>query len=152
MKLGEGGEAFFVFETSDDIPAALQTSPLMSPASSPDSLSNAKATPEIILQEPEFLDLGDGLTVKRPEAVGIKPTDSMGTSEAQRPQSLIGNTFTYRITWHGALLMESRKTSTGTCGFRSVRTPDFWGLEPGRAPDTDHARKVCLRGTSIRVG
>lgn len=35
MKLGEGGEAFFVFETTDTIPASLQTSPLSSPASSP---------------------------------------------------------------------------------------------------------------------
>ncbi|KAH9906362.1 LNS2-domain-containing protein [Xylariomycetidae sp. FL2044] len=35
MKLGEGGEAFFVFETNDTIPQSLQTSPLVSPASSP---------------------------------------------------------------------------------------------------------------------
>lgn len=35
MKLGEGGEAFFVFETSAEVPAGLQTSPLVSPASSP---------------------------------------------------------------------------------------------------------------------
>ncbi|KAK5134663.1 hypothetical protein LTR08_006178 [Meristemomyces frigidus] len=35
MKLGEGGEAFFVFETQDDVPEALQTSPLVSPAASP---------------------------------------------------------------------------------------------------------------------
>ncbi|KAH7320159.1 Lipin/Ned1/Smp2-domain-containing protein [Stachybotrys elegans] len=35
MKLGEGGEAFFVFETTDNIPQSLQTSPLVSPASSP---------------------------------------------------------------------------------------------------------------------
>ncbi|KAK5264826.1 lipin Ned1, partial [Exophiala xenobiotica] len=35
MKLGDGGEAFFVFETSSDIPEGLQTSPLISPASSP---------------------------------------------------------------------------------------------------------------------
>ncbi|KAF7717192.1 LNS2, Lipin/Ned1/Smp2 domain-containing protein [Penicillium ucsense] len=63
MKLGEGGEAFFVFETTDDIPASLQTSPLVSPAASPqvpvqDLESN--------LQEPEFLDLeknpSDGLS------------------------------------------------------------------------------------------
>ncbi|KAF4631988.1 hypothetical protein G7Y89_g6146 [Cudoniella acicularis] len=58
MKLGEGGEAFFVFETSDDIPEAMQTSPLVSPASSPplqaegSNLSN--------LSEPDFLDLETG--------------------------------------------------------------------------------------------
>src|ERR1700761_5036411 len=35
MKLGEGGEAFFVFETNESVPEALQTSPLVSPATSP---------------------------------------------------------------------------------------------------------------------
>ncbi len=56
MKLGEGGEAFFVFETSDDIPESLQTSPLVSPATSPQSLPAQDAiTTE--LQEPDFLDL-----------------------------------------------------------------------------------------------
>lgn len=36
MKLGEGGEAFFVFETSASIPAELQTSPIASPVASPE--------------------------------------------------------------------------------------------------------------------
>ncbi|OQE24291.1 hypothetical protein PENSTE_c007G00872 [Penicillium steckii] len=54
MKLGEGGEAFFVFETTDDIPASLQTSPLVSPASSPNVPPNDL---ESSLQEPEHLDL-----------------------------------------------------------------------------------------------
>src|ERR1700722_11059321 len=55
MKLGEGGEAFFVFETSDNIPEALQTSPLVSPASSPPL--QAEGTSMSGLQEPDFLDL-----------------------------------------------------------------------------------------------
>ncbi|KAK4648586.1 lipin Ned1 [Podospora bellae-mahoneyi] len=55
MKLGEGGEAFFVFETSDTIPKSLQTSPLVSPASSP-PLSPQQTTG---LGEPEALDLND---------------------------------------------------------------------------------------------
>jgi phosphatidate phosphatase LPIN len=56
MKLGEGGEAFFVFETLEDIPEALQTSPLVSPAISPKSSTTPEAnTPS--LQEPDFLDL-----------------------------------------------------------------------------------------------
>jgi phosphatidate phosphatase LPIN len=53
MKLGEGGEAFFVFETSSSVPEALQTSPLVSPASSPDF----KSTDPISLAEPDSLDL-----------------------------------------------------------------------------------------------
>lgn len=55
MKLGEGGEAFFVFETSDEIPASLQTSPLVSPTASPRTQSQEDLPSS--LQEPEFLDL-----------------------------------------------------------------------------------------------
>jgi len=55
MKLGEGGEAFFVFETTDTIPQSLQTSPLVSPVSSP-TLGPHK-TNSSGLQEPETLDL-----------------------------------------------------------------------------------------------
>lgn len=54
MKLGEGGEAFFVFETSDNIPEALQTSPLVSPASSPPLPAEGSEGVEL---EPDFLDL-----------------------------------------------------------------------------------------------
>ncbi|KAL2154266.1 hypothetical protein VTH82DRAFT_2942 [Thermothelomyces myriococcoides] len=57
MKLGEGGEAFFVFETSDTIPKSLQTSPLVSPASSPPLNASQNGQPS--LQEPESLDLND---------------------------------------------------------------------------------------------
>src|SRR5436190_23719369 len=35
MKLGEGGEAFFVFQTEGDIPEYMQTSPIVSPYQSP---------------------------------------------------------------------------------------------------------------------
>ncbi|KEY65116.1 hypothetical protein S7711_04206 [Stachybotrys chartarum IBT 7711] len=55
MKLGEGGEAFFVFETTDNIPQSLQTSPLVSPVSSP-PLSPSGST-SASLQEPELLEL-----------------------------------------------------------------------------------------------
>ena len=63
MKLGEGGEAFFVFETSDTIPQSLQTSPLVSPASSPPlqpSTPGRAATMPPALQEPPLLDLDLG--------------------------------------------------------------------------------------------
>lgn len=56
MKLGEGGEAFFVFETADEIPEGLQTSPLVSPAVSPKNPPSGQKMPSV-LQEPEFLDL-----------------------------------------------------------------------------------------------
>lgn len=56
MKLGEGGEAFFVFETTENIPASLQTSPPVSPEVSPKA-HPTEATPSIDLPEPEPLDL-----------------------------------------------------------------------------------------------
>jgi len=58
MKLGEGGEAFFVFETSDNIPEAMQTSPLISPASSPPLPIDGGQVSS--LSEPDFLDLDTG--------------------------------------------------------------------------------------------
>lgn len=58
MKLGEGGEAFFVFETTDPIPESLQTSPLVSPASSPPNVSTEQLSPSA-LPEPTFLDITD---------------------------------------------------------------------------------------------
>ncbi|KAL4806509.1 Lipin/Ned1/Smp2-domain-containing protein [Aspergillus unguis] len=54
MKLGEGGEAFFVFETTDEIPASMQTSPIISPLTSP-KMRSEESLPS--LQEPEYLDL-----------------------------------------------------------------------------------------------
>ncbi|KAI4166014.1 MAG: hypothetical protein LQ342_000445 [Letrouitia transgressa] len=56
MKLGEGGEAFFVFETSDQIPESLQTSPVLSPTASPHNvIQHPTSAPS--LQEPEYLDI-----------------------------------------------------------------------------------------------
>lgn len=77
MKLGEGGEAFFVFETSDRIPAALQTSPLSSPATSPANQPTG-TTPSIELAEPEPLDLaadtqrGRSRTSDSPDSLSIE--------------------------------------------------------------------------------
>ncbi|KAF2435914.1 LNS2-domain-containing protein [Tothia fuscella] len=56
MKLGEGGEAFFVFETTENIPAGLQTSPLASPVASP-APQPTEVTPSIEFPEPTPLDL-----------------------------------------------------------------------------------------------
>ncbi|KAG6008756.1 hypothetical protein E4U21_003954 [Claviceps maximensis] len=66
MKLGEGGEAFFVFETTENVPESLQTSPLVSPASSP------TLGPEEVpsgLNDPDPLDLNRHFTSSssRPE-------------------------------------------------------------------------------------
>ena len=66
MKLGEGGEAFFVFETFADIPVALQTSPVISPTTSPASLSQDNLVDGNPLSEPDPLDLSASGPGRRP--------------------------------------------------------------------------------------
>lgn len=80
MKLGEGGEAFFVFETSDNIPEAMQTSPLVSPVSSPPLEAESPSSSH--LGEPDFLDLDTfegkqraGSVTTRPEAGSRGPSN-----------------------------------------------------------------------------
>lgn len=77
MKLGEGGEAFFVFETTDNIPESLQTSPLVSPANSP-PLEPEHSTSG--LQDPEPLELDDepGRPRRPPPAVIQAQQDENG--------------------------------------------------------------------------
>lgn len=71
MKLGDGGEAFFVFETSEDIPEGLQTSPLVSPVPSPPLAAEGFNVPG--LQEPDFLDLESEGKIKRPGPSVLAP-------------------------------------------------------------------------------
>jgi phosphatidate phosphatase LPIN len=89
MKLGEGGEAFFVFETSAAIPAELQTSPIASPASSPEQRP-IELPSEQAFDEPEPLDL-DGTSVARRRgrmSMSVPASDSMHEdAEFGRPKS-----------------------------------------------------------------
>ncbi|BFZ57507.1 lipin Ned1 [Savitreella phatthalungensis] len=57
MKLGDGGEAFFVFQTDADVPVELQTSPVVSPVGSPSPDSAANRPPSPGLQDVEPFDL-----------------------------------------------------------------------------------------------
>lgn len=88
MKLGEGGEAFFVFETSDEIPESMQTSPVISPTASPQSLPEQGFSSPPALQEPEYLDLDtDGVNDRRKALLmRARPT----ISDASRAKSDFG--------------------------------------------------------------
>lgn len=71
MKFGDGGEAFFVFETKESIPEALQTSPPVSPATSPELRPSATIT--LALQEPDISELegnNDGNAMAPDRGVG----------------------------------------------------------------------------------
>jgi phosphatidate phosphatase LPIN len=89
MKLGEGGEAFFVFETSAAIPAELQTSPIASPASSPEQRP-IELPSERAFDEPEPLDLDDDGAARRRGrmSMSVPPSDSMhDDDDFGRPRS-----------------------------------------------------------------
>jgi phosphatidate phosphatase LPIN len=90
MKLGEGGEAFFVFETSAAIPAELQTSPIASPASSPEQRP-IELPSEEAFDEPEPLDLDGTSTARRRGrmSMSVPASDSMHDDDAEfgRPKS-----------------------------------------------------------------
>ncbi|KAK2768325.1 hypothetical protein FQN54_000178 [Arachnomyces sp. PD_36] len=83
MKLGEGGEAFFVFATTDDIPEDLQTSPLVSPTTSPKSLPEGEPD-AASLQEPDFFDLSNDANEgngKRTSTIQIPPRGIRASSD-----------------------------------------------------------------------
>ncbi|KAI5302435.1 hypothetical protein KEM56_000699 [Ascosphaera pollenicola] len=80
MKLGEGGEAFFVFQTTDDIPLSMQTSPVLSPTTSPDSDPLVRRDTGSSLQEPEFLDLNKD-DLQRPTSSGSASRTSTDKGE-----------------------------------------------------------------------
>ncbi|KAH8682476.1 Lipin/Ned1/Smp2-domain-containing protein [Xylariales sp. PMI_506] len=78
MKLGEGGEAFFVFETTGNVPQSLQTSPLVSPASSPplsaDGTLGALQEPDVLQLDSEQQGKPRSATFSRPGPVPVTPT------------------------------------------------------------------------------
>lgn len=85
MKLGEGGEAFFVFETTDNIPQSLQTSPLVSPASSPPLDAQQAGPPS--LQELETLDLNDSATKARSSSFNRPPPTALYSAPGRDGES-----------------------------------------------------------------
>lgn len=89
MKLGEGGEAFFVFETSENIPEALQTSPLVSPMLGPKT-SPEQTQPSIGLQEPEYLDLEAQSHRQTPSDHGKADIEVPFLAAGRRAQSFTG--------------------------------------------------------------
>lgn len=90
MKLGEGGDAFFVFETNEDVPEALQTSPLISPAGSPTALGDPHGLPET-LQEPEYLDISSNARRRPRPTSAIFASEELSLSAPHRANSDLGN-------------------------------------------------------------
>lgn len=95
MKLGEGGEAFFVFETEGSVPKHLVTSPVVSPTNSPPS-SPQSSSSTLLTQdegllsdnEPDFLDLENAQNAQNKQS---KQKQQQSTSsfpnDGMRPRS-----------------------------------------------------------------
>jgi phosphatidate phosphatase LPIN len=121
MKLGEGGEAFFVFETTDQIPESLQTSPLVSPASSPPNVSTEQLTPSA-LAEPTFLDISEQDRKRRPNGSPATPAFTSVTGEPdaysdQEPATTYGS------------FPESHSHTSGSMSYPNPRLPPPATLE-----------------------
>ncbi|KAL7901960.1 LNS2 domain-containing protein [Trichoderma sp. SZMC 28014] len=101
MKLGEGGEAFFVFETSDSIPESMQTSPLVSPASSP-PFGPADSSSD--MAEPDHLELdGESGKPRRPAPAVIQlQSDENGMITPLSSSPPLSSSHPGSTDWHGA--------------------------------------------------
>lgn len=92
MKLGDGGEAFFVFETKGFVPAEMQTSPLVSPSASPKQLPTL--CDPTSFQEPEYLNIADGdISVTKDSGL----TNSILIGSPRRVQSDYGILHIYSV-------------------------------------------------------
>jgi phosphatidate phosphatase LPIN len=56
MKIGEAGEAFFVFETEEDVPADLITSPILQATNPTEASGTAEKTGRFGAKEPSIGD------------------------------------------------------------------------------------------------
>ena len=104
MKIGEAGEAFFVFETDEDVPEDLITSPVLHPttpvsdkideeASKATQITAgleisdiATATQSHAEREPSFLDLNEGLQEMQSRDVWTTPKQTHYIPQALRRQ------------------------------------------------------------------
>ena len=125
MKLGDGGEAFFVFETTENIPFSMQTSPLVSPASSP-PLGASPDSPD--LKEPAEWNLDQDTSKPQPlqrpppsvlqpsniENGMITPLSTSPNASNGRPASGDWSGTTFRPHSDDVLRYSARPTSRGT--------------------------------------
>jgi hypothetical protein len=147
MKLGEGGEAFFVFETSDDIPESLQTSPVISPATSPRGLAAQNTSSGASWQEPEYLDLGSDGAKRRP---GLAVYQESGVSIPHADKGVPSDIGMIILPLSERLeLMLCRKyNAVVRIPTRAIHPSDFSGMASYPSAATRFARALCVRGAA----
>lgn len=91
MKLGDGGEAFFVFQATGDtsIPSNMRTSPLASVASSPESSPRSYPISLEGCNEPEYLDLNQSMdSLDLNELTQLKNLNSIRSISPSRAEKI----------------------------------------------------------------
>lgn len=95
MKIGEAGEAFFVFETDEDVPEDLITSPVLHPTAPPSDKIDEEASKAVqiaaelersVEREPSFLDLNEGLQEMQNQDVWTTPKQTHYIPQGLRRQ------------------------------------------------------------------
>ena len=95
MKIGEAGEAFFVFETAEEIPENLVTSPILEAIKPGESNAQTRETGRFgagpaspsTTQEPEFLDLDASTGISPREGSASPPSPSPKPSQDEGSES-----------------------------------------------------------------
>ncbi|KAF5237590.1 hypothetical protein FAUST_5933 [Fusarium austroamericanum] len=162
MKLGEGGEAFFVFETTDRIPQSLQTSPLVSPASSPASSPplNAEQS-DSGLQEPEAFELDASESKPRrppPAALYKKENDNglitpLSTSPELPSVRPVSGDWSAKITRpHSDDVLRPSARSRGLDGNSSADDEEHFASERSASPPPLSTGEALQRARTLSKG
>jgi phosphatidate phosphatase LPIN len=134
MKLGDGGEAFFVFETAGDIPEALQTSPLSSPETSPQTVM---ADSEVPLVEPTPFELENGQVGGTPESTSSSQPIPILRRDGLPDSEVYGGYSGSAPDLSAAAIDESFRTKIPTTLARAASEEVFSVSEKDRIEDID---------------
>ncbi|KAF8507837.1 LNS2-domain-containing protein [Hysterangium stoloniferum] len=136
MKIGDAGEAFFVFETDEDVPEELITSPLLKPAdagqpdnrdvSAPEGFPVKVDKEEVQHAEPEFLDLDAS------EHLDKQASMLHATSDTTQP-SVLSTTRPHQADTKGARLDYFMTTATAVRDYTTSNIPQLVGVRRGRS-------------------
>ncbi|KAG4305873.1 hypothetical protein PORY_000783 [Pneumocystis oryctolagi] len=128
MKLGDEGDAFFVFSTESDVPDELKTSPVISPSSSPQS------SEETNLQEPDEFDLSEHGSRTQKDGMTTRSSDfSCNVDDISQTG------FTHHETWNMLSIDHSSNIQHGTPKIQraSSNNSDFIRKKTGDVSPSD---------------
>ncbi|KAI9510058.1 Lipin/Ned1/Smp2-domain-containing protein [Russula earlei] len=161
MKIGEAGEAFFVFQTDNDIPEDLITSPLLEPTeplpSNPQLLGDfgrsvvrdrrGDFTVDGVGQEPDFLDLDAPSTPPSKDLSKSSPTTNITLF---RPASLPNEPIPFPSVPPPSTLLQDPPLHPPLPPLQSSATSDEYSWEWGGFPQRSqsHSQYLALSDTA----